>query len=166
MTRGTAWALDVLMDLGITYDASLFPASRGHEGYTCVPGPHALRTPSGRALSELPMSIARFGLGPLSKRLCYCGGGYLRLLPLGMIRRGVEQEARAGRPTVVYLHPRDLAPDMPRVPIPPRRRFLCYVGLSGMEGKLGAVPKRYRWGPCAVVLARAGLGEAAALARR
>jgi polysaccharide deacetylase family protein (PEP-CTERM system associated) len=150
ITRGCEWAFDALLDLGLRYDASLFPAARGHGGYACRPGPHLLRTPRGRAIPELPMSIARFG----PKRFCYCGGGYLRLLPLPLIEYGLAQEARAGRPTVVYLHPRDFAPDCPRVPMPFHRRFKCYVGMERTAAKLDALLARHRWDTCAAVLDR------------
>ncbi|HYF15608.1 MAG TPA: polysaccharide deacetylase family protein [Phycisphaerales bacterium] len=153
ITPGTEWAFDELLDLGITYDASLFPATRGHGGYACEQGAHVLRTPRGREMPELPMSVAPVGVGPLRKRMCYSGGGYLRLLPIGMIERGLAHEARAGRPTVVYLHPRDFAPDCPRVPMPPHRAFKCYVGTASAEGKLRALLSRHRWAPCADVLA-------------
>lgn len=148
ITRGAEWAFDVLLDCGLEYDASLFPAARGHGGYACTPGAHVVRTPRGRPIPELPMSIARYG----PKRMCYCGGGYLRLLPGWMIERGLAQEARAGRPTVVYLHPRDFAPDCPRVPMPIHRRFKCYVGMARTEGKLRAMLAAHRWGPCERVL--------------
>lgn len=153
ITEGTEWAFDVLMEQGITYDASLFPASRGHGGYACTPGLHTLTTPKGRSLSELPMSIARVGVGPARKKMCYCGGGYMRLLPLSLIEQGVDQEAAAGRPTVVYLHPRDFAPDCPKVKMPPHRYFKCYVGTATTEGKLRGLLKKYRWGTCEEVIA-------------
>ena len=152
---GTEWAFDVLLDLGIRYDASLFPARRGQGGYVGAAGAHVLTTPSGRSLPELPMSIARIGLGPVRKKMCYSGGGYLRLLPMSLIEQGVEQEAAAGRPTVIYLHPRDFAPDCPRVSMPPHRRFKCYVGMKTTEPKLRALLARHRWDTCERVLAQA-----------
>lgn len=152
ITEGTEWAFDVLLDLGITYDASLFPAARGHGGYACTPGAHVVTTPSGRTIPELPMSIARVGIGPVRKKMCYSGGGYMRLLPSWAIRQGVEEEAAAGRPTVIYLHPRDFAPDCPKVKMPPHRYFKCYVGTATTERKLRDVLTRYRWDTCERVL--------------
>ncbi len=149
---GTEWAFDTLLDLGLRYDASLFPAPRGHGGYACPRHAHLITTPKGRTIPELPMSIARVGLGPIRKRMCYSGGGYLRLLTSSMIEQGVAQEAAAGRPTVVYLHPRDFAPDCPRVAMPIHRRFKCYVGMAGTEAKLRSLLSRYRWAPCLDVL--------------
>jgi polysaccharide deacetylase family protein (PEP-CTERM system associated) len=149
ITPGTEWAFDVLHDLGLEYDASLFPAARGHGGYPCPLKPHAFtHAPSGRAMPELPMSVMRFA----GRSLPFSGGGYLRLLPLWLIRRGFDQLNAQGIPTVVYLHPRDFAPDCPRVPMPLKRRFKCYVGLDSTKGKLQALLAMYAFKPCAAVL--------------
>lgn len=162
---GTEWAFDVLLELGIRYDASLFPARRGQGGYAGrgAAGAHVLTTPAGRSLRELPMSIARVGVGPVKKRMCYSGGGYLRLLPISLIEQGLEQEAAAGRPTVIYLHPRDFAADCPRVRMPPHRRFKCYVGMKTTEPKLRALLARHRWDTCERVLEQALGADAAAV---
>ena len=154
ITEGAEWAFDVLLDLGITYDASLFPGARGHGGYACTPGAHMLETPNGRPMPELPMSLAPVGFGPFKKRMCYSGGGYLRFLPESLIHQGVETELARGRPTVIYLHPRDFAVDVPRVPMPPHRAFKCYVGMSSTEGKLRRLLAEYRWDTCRAVLDR------------
>ena len=149
ITPGTEWAFDVLHDLGIQYDASLFPAGRAHGGYPCPEGPHVFEgAPSGRPMPELPMSIMQ--LGP--KRLPFSGGGYLRLLPGWLIRHGFAQQHARGLPAVIYLHPRDFAPDCPRVPMPLHRRFKCYVNTRGTKAKLRMLLDRYQFGTCAQVL--------------
>jgi hypothetical protein len=96
-------------------------------------------------------------LGPL--KLPFSGGGYLRLLPAAVIRAGFKRLHRKGLPVVVYLHPRDFAdfaPDCPRVPMPPHRRFKSYVGLKTTEAKFAMLLKRYAFDTCASVL---GLSE-------
>ena len=118
----------------------------------CHPGPHELKTRLGRPLAELPLSVASIGFGPLRKRMCYSGGGYLRLLPLALIRQGLELEAKAARASVVYLHPREFAPEAPRLALPLHRRFKCYVGLHSTERKLRNLLQNYRWGSCLQVL--------------
>jgi peptidoglycan-N-acetylglucosamine deacetylase len=146
---GTEWAFDVLADLGILYDSSLFPARRGHGGYLCPRHPHDFTAaPSGRPMRELPISVLK--VGPL--RLAFSGGGYIRLLPFNVIERGFRSFNRAGHPVVVYLHPRDFAPDQPRVPMPPQRRFKAYVGISSTRDKLRRMLARYRFDTCASVL--------------
>jgi len=149
ITPGAEWAFDVLHDLGLRYDASLFPARRGHGGYPCPMEAHSFTgAPSGRPMPELPMSVMRMA----GIRMPFSGGGYLRLLPERLIRRGFRQLNRQGIPVVVYLHPRDFAPDCPRVPMPPHRRFKCYVGLAGTKDKLRMLLRHYRFDTCAAVL--------------
>ncbi len=149
ITPGTEWAFDVLHDLGLEYDASLFPAARGHGGYPCPVNEHTFTAvPSGRPMPELPMSVMRVA----GRRLAFSGGGYMRLLPLWLIGRGFAQLNREGIATVVYLHPRDFAEDCPRVPMPLRRRFKCYVGLGTTRRKLQRLLRRYPFDTCAAVL--------------
>jgi hypothetical protein len=47
-----------------------------------------------------------------------------------------RQVAADGRPVVYYVHPREIDPDQPRLPMPPVRRFKSYVNLSTTAGKL------------------------------
>lgn len=148
ITPGAEWALDVLREVGIEYDASLFPAPRGHGGYPCRQEVHDFdATPSGLPLRELPMSVLRWG----PWKLPFSGGGYLRLLPPWLIRRGFARFARAGVPVVVYLHPRDFARDCPRVPMPLVRRFKSYVGIGTTQRKLEMMLRCYRFDTCAAV---------------
>lgn len=149
ITPGTEWAFDVLHELGLEYDASLFPAPRGHGGYPCPMEAHAFeKAPSGKPMPELPMSVMTFA----GRRLPFSGGGYMRLLPPWLIRKGFDQLNAAGIPAVVYLHPRDFAPDCPRVPMPLSRRFKCYVGLKSTKAKLCMLLERYRFATCAEVV--------------
>lgn len=149
ITPGAEWAIDALLDEGLVYDASLFPAARGHGGYPCQTGPHQFRaTPSGRSMPELPMSVMRV----MGRPLPFSGGGYLRLLPGWLIRRGFRQLHARGEPAVVYLHPRDFAVDCPRAPMPLSRRFKCYVGLSTTLPKLRMLLDAFRFDTCAAAL--------------
>jgi polysaccharide deacetylase family protein (PEP-CTERM system associated) len=152
ITPGSEWVFDLLLDLGLKYDASLFPAPRGHGGYPCPIAAHLFTDiPSGRSMPELPMSIMRFAGRPLA----FSGGGYLRLLPPWLIRRGFAQLHRQNLPVVVYLHPRDFAVDCPRVPMPPHRRFKSYVGLATTADKLHMLLASYRFDTCAAVVGAA-----------
>lgn len=149
ITPGSEWAFDVMHDVGLKYDASLFPAARGHGGYPCRQEAHCFkRVPSGRPMLELPMSVLR--AGPF--RLPFSGGGYMRLIPEWWLERAFDTFIRRRLPVVVYLHPRDFDPDCPRVPMPLLRRFKCYVGLESTRGKLKMLLDRYKFSTCAGVL--------------
>jgi hypothetical protein len=93
------------------------------------------------------MSVMQYG--PL--KIPFSGGGYLRVLPEWMIRRGFERFTAADVPVVVYLHPRDFALDCPRVPMPLHRRFKCYTGMATAAPKLNMLLSRYRFTTCAEI---------------
>jgi polysaccharide deacetylase family protein (PEP-CTERM system associated) len=150
IVRGAEWAMDVLLDLGFTWDASLFPTPREHGGYPCPLEPHtSMIAPSGRPMPELPMSIMQ--LGP--RATAFSGGGFFRLFPRGVIKRGFMQCERAGRPVVVYMHPRDFATDTPHIPMSRLRRFKCYVGIASAREKFKWMLDSWRFGTCTEVLA-------------
>ena len=109
-------------------------------------------------MPELPMSVMRMG----PKAVAFSGGGYLRVFPEWLIHRGFEQCHRRGIPAVVYLHPRDIAPDCPVAPMLPVRRFKSYVGLATAAAKLRRLLERYRFGTCAEALSESLEGFALA----
>jgi len=126
------WVFDVVAEAGYAYDASVFPAHHGHGGLREIdPGPHIVRTRHNH-LVEIPVSTVPV----LGHRVCLFGGGYLRITPLSLIRWGVERLHREGRPLVVYVHPREIDPDHPRLPLTLERRFKCYVNLRSTMPKL------------------------------
>ena len=132
VTQQTPWFFDSLANVGHTYDTSVFPSSRGHGG---LPG--ADRFPStmcvnGHSVTEIPVSVAQFG----KFRMCFFGGGYFRLYPYDLIRRAARRLEKEGLPVVFYLHPRDIDPDQPRLPMSPARRFKSYVNLGTTTEKL------------------------------
>lgn len=141
ITRETAWALEVIREAGFAYDSSLCPGVSSHGGFeNGCPGPHRIRVAAGD-LVEIPSSTWKIG----GRRIPYAGGGYLRLLPYPLIRAGVDAEARRGRPTNVYLHPREIDPGQPRLRLSPLRSFKYYVGLAGTEKKVRSLLRDYRW---------------------
>ena len=151
---GSEWALDELIDAGFEWDASLFPASRGHGGYPCPDVPHLFhKLPSGRGIPELPLSQWRI----CGRGFCFSGGGYFRLAPEWLIDAGFRALNARGIPAVVYLHPRDFAPDCPRVRMPLHRQFKCYVGLASTFPKLERMLDKHQFSTCGSVLSLSGM---------
>jgi len=141
ITDATAWALEVVAEAGFAYDASLNPGHSSHGGFATPHfGPHRLHTASGD-LWEIPWTT----VGLAGRRLPFAGGGYLRLLPYELIRACAGIEQRAGRPINVYVHPREIDPDQPRMALPWKRRFKYYVGLRSTERKLRALLRELRF---------------------
>jgi len=156
ITPGAEWALDVLREVGLKYDASMFPAPWGHGGYPVEPVPQWFRgTPSGEPILELPLTPLRLR----ATAIPFSGGGYFRLLPLAVIHRGFRQYHREGRPVVVYLHPRDYAENCPQAEMPFYQRFRCFAGIRGTWEKVLAVLQTYRFDTCAAVLGLAARSD-------
>ena len=102
--------------------------------------PHIISTKSGE-LIEFPQSVIKVA----GKRISIFGGGYLRLAPLAFIKRGVRKLKKAGRPLIIYVHPREVAPDHPRLPLSLKRRFKCYVNLKTTMKKLTCLVQNYEY---------------------
>jgi polysaccharide deacetylase family protein (PEP-CTERM system associated) len=142
VTADTPWFFERLAAAGHTYDASVFPARRGHGGWsTAEPAPHiALGAgQTGKPLIELPVSVATV----LGRRVCFFGGGYMRLFPLRIIRMMAKRVHATGRPVIFYLHPRDIDPEQPRLPMPLLRSFKCYVNAGSACEKLENLSKTF-----------------------
>jgi hypothetical protein len=82
----------------------------------------------------------------LRTRLSLFGGGYLRLAPRRVVEWGLKRLETAGRPLIVYLHPRDIDPQQPRLPLSLPRRFKCYVNLHGTLAKIQWLCETRRFG--------------------
>jgi polysaccharide deacetylase family protein (PEP-CTERM system associated) len=132
VTDETPWFFDKLVEAGYAYDSSTFPTRRGHGGMeTARMAPHRRKTPAGE-LVEFPVSVTEV----LGKRLCFFGGGYLRLFPFPLVKTMSRVVLRDGRPVIFYVHPREIDVDHPRLPMSASRRFKTYVNLSTTEGKV------------------------------
>jgi polysaccharide deacetylase family protein (PEP-CTERM system associated) len=130
--RETPWFFETLAAAGYQYDSSVFPAKRtfgGFSGYRREP--HQAGGNNAKML-EFPVSITNL----LGHPLCFFGGGYLRLFPYWLIRRQAKHVLSEGRPVIFYIHPREIDPDHPRLPMRMRRRFNSYVNLATTEPKL------------------------------
>jgi len=133
----TAWAIDVLLESGFHYDASIFPVT--HPAYG-VPGapiqPFFVRGQRGeQTLLEVPPLVWRM----MKRNVAVAGGGYFRLLPLWFMKQGLSQAAADQRPAVLYFHPWEFDPDMPRMPLPLTGRLRTYTGLSSAAAKLRSI---------------------------
>jgi polysaccharide deacetylase family protein (PEP-CTERM system associated) len=87
-----------------------------------------------KSILEIPLSTVKlFGINvPIS------GGGYMRLLPYGLIRRGLAKINQVEKhPFVFYLHPWELDPEQPRVDsVSAMSRLRHYTNLEGTAEKL------------------------------
>jgi polysaccharide deacetylase family protein (PEP-CTERM system associated) len=155
VVRDSLWALDILVELGFTYDSSIFPVHHDRYGIPDAErAPHRLTTPKGKSLVEWPLATASvFGA-----RLPVAGGGYFRLLPYWVSRWGLESiNRRELRPFIFYLHPWEIDPEQPRVPASLLSRFRHYTNLGKCEERLRRLLGEFNFGTARAGLAQLGL---------
>jgi len=158
ITKRSLWALDILVEEGFTYDSSIFPVM--HDTYGIPDAqrfPHILKTEAG-PLVEFPLTTLPLHFGSKEVRLPIAGGGYLRLFPVELIKRGIQRiNKREEQPAVLYFHPWEIDPDQPRIKeAGMKSRFRHYLNLSRTEAKLQQLFSSLRFAPMKEVLS--GLG--------
>ncbi|HRX83583.1 MAG TPA: DUF3473 domain-containing protein [Phycisphaerae bacterium] len=161
----TAWAFDVLADVGFRYDSSVMPLTAPRYGWPGFPQDiHERPISADRSLVEAPMTVIRLPL----KSLPVGGGGYLRHFPLAFTRWALRRAARA-RPVIVYVHPCEIQTspdpiDMSVLPADTRRNFQRFHRLQlrnrhTVESKLDRLLDLFAFVPLVEVI-DARLGEA------
>lgn len=100
ITEKNSWILSVLLENGIKYDCSIFPATRSYGGFpsykTKVP---SIIEVKGEMIKEFPIApVQIFG-----HEIVYSGGGYFRLFPYMKIKSFVEQNDYV----MTYFHIKD-----------------------------------------------------------
>ena len=139
-TEETPWFFDALADAGYQYDSSVFPAA-------------ARRMAACAKAAAIPIVLVTDGpcwssrsrvADLMGKPICFFGGGYLRLFPYWLIRSKSKQVLAEGRPVVFYIHPREIDPQHPRLPMSRKRRFKSYVNLETTETRSDASFRIFR----------------------
>jgi len=140
LTRHIPWFFDELIAAGYAYDSSVFPAARGHGGDTTFPRLPTIWGRDSCRLIEFPVTVTELAGWPV----CLFGGGYLRLFPYALIRSQARKLLKAGQPVVYYIHPREIDPVHPRLPMNPYRRFKSYYNLKSAYGKVVRILDEFR----------------------
>jgi polysaccharide deacetylase family protein (PEP-CTERM system associated) len=154
IVRGAEWALEVLRACGIRYDSSIFPVHNYRYGIPDAPRWAHEVIPG---LVELPPSTWRLG----GRNVPVAGGAYFRLFPYTLSQFGLRRVAAEGQPVVFYLHPWELDPEQPRIPLPRRVAVPHYANLRRTAPRLRRLLADFRFSTAADVLAARGWSLAA-----
>ena len=160
------WAFEVLIEGGFKYDSSIFPIRHDYYGIPNAPrfpfiislnetsnvefsmlnfeeqqhrttsAPNNLLTHSlinSNSLIEFPISTVRI----LGQNLPISGGGYFRLFPYPLIKKGLKNiNEKEGKPFIFYIHPWEIDSDQPRIQgLKLKSRLRHYINLDKTENK-------------------------------
>jgi polysaccharide deacetylase family protein (PEP-CTERM system associated) len=148
ITRDSLWALEVLGELGIRYDSSIFPVLNYRYGIEDAPRfPYQLAA-GAQDLMEFPISTLRL----LGRNLPIAGGAYFRIYPYTFTRRAFRSVNDNGHPAVFYVHPWELDPQHPRIPLPRRISLTHYFNLRKTENRFRRLLRDFSFAPMREVL--------------
>ena len=148
ITERSRWALPILARAGIRYDSSIFPVRNWRYGNAGAPRwPHAIDTGAG-TLEEFPLSTVAIR----GRTVPVGGGAYFRIYPYALTRRALRSINARGRPAAFYLHPWELDPNHPRIPLPRRVAATHYFNLRATEPRLRRLLGDFAFAPMKEVL--------------
>jgi len=153
VTEATPWVFEELLAAGLDYDSSVLPMPRYYGGMAMAPRrPYQVKVGDGSTIREFPVPTARvFG-----RNVCFAGGGYFRVLPLSVVRRGITRLNHEGTPAMIYFHPWEIDPDPPRLKMAFRDRFQGRFSnelfRGGMERKLETILREFSFTPMGDIL--------------
>jgi polysaccharide deacetylase family protein (PEP-CTERM system associated) len=148
ITKDSLWALDILGELGIRYDSSIFPVLNYRYGIADSPRfPYTIQRENFEFV-EFPISTLKLPgfTMPIS------GGAYFRIYPYQVTKQAIRAVNREGQPVTFYLHPWELDPEHPRIDVPRRIALTHYFNLGATERRLRKLLKDFTMKPMKDVL--------------
>ncbi len=145
ITRESLWALDILAELGFTWDSSIFPILHDRYGIPDSPKtPYTIQTSNGTSLREFPLTTARL----FRLTIPAAGGGYFRQFPYPLFRHLFRLATHNNtRPQMFYLHPWEIDPEQPRYSDASWfSRFRHYTNLDKCYGRLERLLQDFSFG--------------------
>lgn len=128
ITAQSLWALDILVELGYTYDSSISPMQTWRYGIEGI-NPGIYRLESG--LIEFTPS-----LGDFCSHSYGVGGAYLRIYPYKLTKSAIKKSAENDLPGMFYVHPWEMDPKHPKVKIGLRPFITHYTRLGSTSSKI------------------------------
>lgn len=129
ITKNNTWALEILIELGFSYDCSIFPSTHDYGGMPNYGAsePAIIATKNG-TIKEFPVNIHSI----MGKNIVFSGGGFFRFFPY----RVIEKWAKETSYLMTYFHPRDFDTNQPVIKsLPLKRRIKSYIGINNAFGK-------------------------------
>jgi len=124
ITKDTPWAFEILNEVGITHDSSIFPAHHDYGGFPSFGNAEpSIIEANGILIKEFPMNIHKI----FTKSIVFSGGGFFRLFPYPIIKKWTNQSDYV----MTYFHPRDFDKNQPILHhLPIMRKFKSYYGIK------------------------------------
>ena len=148
ITKDSLWALDILGELGILFDSSIFPVLNYRYGIADAPRfPYDIKR-AHFTLKEFPISTLQLP----KVTLPISGGAYFRIYPYQITKQALRVVNRSGKPFTFYLHPWELDADHPHIDLPRRIALTHYFNLGKTETRFRKLLRDFKFEPMKEVL--------------
>ena len=148
IVRSSLWALDVLIETGHSYDASVFPIHHDRYGIPdALPRTNVIERAAGTII-EVPASTVRVA----GTNVPIAGGGYFRVFPYAFTKWGIRRVNAGGDPAVFYIHPWEIDADQPRLPAGWLTSLRHYSNLDDTLNRLERLVGDFQFGTVAATL--------------
>lgn len=132
------WFYEILAQEGFLYSSSIYPAKSALFGIDNAPQePHY---PSPYPILEIPQSVINL----FGNHVGYSGGGYLRFFPTWLIKHVIHKKNREGKSVFIYLHPREIDVEGPKLKLGLVDGYFHYQGIAGVEQKLAFLMSEFQ----------------------
>jgi polysaccharide deacetylase family protein (PEP-CTERM system associated) len=133
ISEDTLWALGILEEEGYKCDSSIQPFKTPLSGINGAPKMpyHPIIDGNGLGILEFPPTVMPLG----KKAVPFCGGLYLRTLPIAFIKYALRKVNKTG-PGLIYVHPWEVDMQQPRLEVPVHIKFTHYYNLKNTLNKL------------------------------
>ncbi|MCU0781955.1 MAG: polysaccharide deacetylase family protein [Akkermansiaceae bacterium] len=157
------WLFDLLLELGTHYDSSVYPRSGSlaeTEGHP--KRPYVIHRSGDRTLWEYPSTVRKV----LGLNWPFAEGGYLRLMPLALVRKWFRESASERLRVNVCVHPREFDPDQPRLPLSLLRQWKTQVNIRGNQEKVESILSEFKFAPMGTILDELASGSVTSVSSR
>lgn len=153
ITHNSQWVIDVLLENGISYDSSIYPVIHDKYGMAGTPRfPYVLVEKNRCKLIEFPPATYK----SMGFNIPVAGGGYFRLYPYVFTSWVIRKLNKENHPVMVYLHPPEFDPKLPKLKLGLISSFRVYVGIKNNFHKLKHLLNDFKFAPVKEVLANLG----------
>lgn len=137
----TLWAHAELREAGYRYSSSVAPIR--HDLYGMPAAPRFAFVTAGSGMLEVPVTTVQWG----GRNWPCGGGGFFRLLPYPLFRRGLRRVNRNDRRAgVFYFHPWEIDPQQPRVAdVTLKNRVRHYLNLKRTAPRIERLLRDFRF---------------------
>lgn len=133
------WIYKFLEKEGFSYSSSLFPINVG--AYGSFKFPIEEFKPTKKKIIEIPVRPWNF----LGVRVPFSGGIYFRIWPKWISSYFIKRLNKKNKRIVLYVHPWELCPNIPRVKMNFIGWMISYYGINRTESKLDYILNKHKF---------------------